>query len=262
MLLSAFVGVMAGALCLSTPSPALGAAQPLGIDLPGYFDVVVDDARDRVFVSEGPQGSGVEVVDFSGGVSHINLPGATGMVLHENSLYVADAVRARIAVLDAETLIETDSISIGKYRAPTYLTLVAGRLWFMALAPNVSFCCTGASVPLTGGKPRAANIGAGTHPFVRGTPADAAIYLEADSGFGLYKVAVHGATTVGVDEQSTADGVGGRGSHDARSALVRGRGHSERSRCRSGVDRHGPGFLPAWVRPQRAARLDPKSGWR
>ena len=55
---------------------------------------------------------------------------------------------------------------------------------------------------------------------------------------------------------------GGKGSQDPRSAHVHGRGLAERSRCRSRVDRYGPGLLPGWMRPEGTGRFDPKSGRR
>src|SRR3954466_4617631 len=87
--LSLIVTAPLGAL---SQTPARADNGPLSIDLPGYFDLVVDDAGKQVFVSEGPEGAGIEVVGFDGTVAQISLPGATGMALRGRSLYVADAI--------------------------------------------------------------------------------------------------------------------------------------------------------------------------
>jgi hypothetical protein len=53
---------------------------------------------------------------------------------------------------------------------------------------------------------------------------------------------------------------GGKSGQNARSAHMRGRGLPERGGCGGRVDRHGPGFLPGWMRPHGTECLDPRPG--
>ncbi|MCW6009390.1 hypothetical protein K1W54_33330 [Micromonospora sp. CPCC 205371] len=127
---TATLAVLAGAAVPAAPAQATGQALPL----PGFGDIAVDDARERVFVSGGPTANGVVVTDFSGRVKKtINGQfGATGLALSADgkSLYVALAAGDAISVIDTTTYAETARFPVGSQTCPTHLARTGTTVWF------------------------------------------------------------------------------------------------------------------------------------
>lgn len=115
-------------------APAARATDHDRLPLPGYGDIVVDQARQRVFVSGGPTSNGVVVTDFRGRVTKRidGQSGATGLALSADgkSVYVALAAGDAISVLSTETLTETARYSTGPQTCPTHLARTGGAVWF------------------------------------------------------------------------------------------------------------------------------------
>ena len=104
------------------------------LPLPGYGDIAVDQAHQRVFVSGGPTANGIVVTDFRGRVTKRidNQPGATGLELSADgaSLYVALASGDAISVISTETLAETGRFATGPQTCPTHLARTGALVWF------------------------------------------------------------------------------------------------------------------------------------
>ncbi|MFK0243404.1 hypothetical protein ACIQUM_01800 [Amycolatopsis azurea] len=126
--LGAVVAMAASALV----APAASAGQEL--PLPGFGDIVVDDAHERVFVSGGGAGNGIVVTDFSGRVRRTipNQLGADGLVLSADGtkLYAALSAGDAISVIDTATLTETARYATGAGTCPTHLARTGDLVWF------------------------------------------------------------------------------------------------------------------------------------
>jgi hypothetical protein len=125
-------GLMALA-ALAAPVPAQATTDgPL--PLPGYGDIAVDDAHDRVFVSGGPTSNSVVVTDFSGRVKKTinNQSGANGLVLSSDgtTLYVALAAGDAISAIDTTTYAEKARYSVGSQTCPSHLARTGALVWF------------------------------------------------------------------------------------------------------------------------------------
>ncbi|WP_410648998.1 YncE family protein [Amycolatopsis sp. cmx-4-54] len=113
-------------------APVASAGQEL--PLPGFGDVVVDDAHERVFVSGGGSGNGIVVADFSARVRRTipNQLGADGLVLSADGtkLYAALSAGDAISVIDTATLTETARYPTGAGTCPTHLARTGDLIWF------------------------------------------------------------------------------------------------------------------------------------
>jgi hypothetical protein len=112
-----------------------------GTDLPFFVEdindtgsgrfgaLLVDGTRERVYVS-APAKSKLAVLDFEGNLLGTveGLPGADGMALHGDDLYVALTSGDGVARLDARTLEQTGTLGAGLGRTGS-VVLTAGKLW-------------------------------------------------------------------------------------------------------------------------------------
>ena len=91
--------------------------------------LLVDDARERVYVS-APAKSKLAVLDFDGNLLGTveGLPGAYGMALDGDDLYVALTSGDGVARLDASTLERTGTLGAGLGRTGS-VVFTAGKLW-------------------------------------------------------------------------------------------------------------------------------------
>ncbi|MEP6757738.1 MAG: hypothetical protein ABJB55_00925 [Actinomycetota bacterium] len=134
-LCTAVAGLMVAVTFIAVAQLAANA-QPSGTTLPfvtGIFDLVVDGAHDRVFVSGGQTQDGVAVLDYDGALlDTIPIAGASGMVQVGPELFVASAGDDDIQVVDLTlpTPAVSRTISIGTFTDPGDVAYVAGRLWF------------------------------------------------------------------------------------------------------------------------------------
>jgi hypothetical protein len=113
-------------------APPAAAATLLPFD-GSVFDMVVDGAHDHVFVSSGPGGNDVAVLDYSGVVvQNLIVPGASGMTLVGGTLFVASAGSDEIVTVDttASPLTLGDHFPTAPLTDPGSLASVAGELWF------------------------------------------------------------------------------------------------------------------------------------
>lgn len=114
--------------------PILGSLFAHELPLPGYGDMVVDNAREQIFISGGPTSQGIVVTDFSGHVEKTieGQPGATGLVLSDDgaTLYAALSAGDAISAIDTESLSEKARFGTGAQFCPTHLARTAGNVWF------------------------------------------------------------------------------------------------------------------------------------
>ena len=116
---------------VGTATPA-EAATVLPID-GSIFDMVVDGAHDHVFVSSGLGHSSVAVLDYGGDlVTTLSVPGASGMAIVGNTLFIASAGDDEIATVDtsASPLTVGGHLPTAPLTDPGSLAYVGGKLWF------------------------------------------------------------------------------------------------------------------------------------
>ena len=184
------VGLLPG---MENPARAAGTVLPF----PSLYDMVVDDARDHVFVSGGASTASLPVYDFDGTLAtSIPIAGATGMVLLGDLLYVSAASGPSIEVIDAaaDPPVVVDSLAIDPFVQPGDLTEAAGKLWFFADSATdddqlVSIGLDGSD--LSSGFTAAANYGP---RFVDGLPGGSELWMF-DQGLSPLTVSGYDATS-------------------------------------------------------------------
>jgi hypothetical protein len=133
----AVVAVLAASVMpLAAAQPALAADAPVSTTLPidGFAALALDEAGGRLFISTGPDHTEVLVTDLDGAVQRRlgNLPGASGLLLQDGTLYVALHDAGAIAALDLASLAETRRYDLPAGTCPDELAWTAGRVVFTA----------------------------------------------------------------------------------------------------------------------------------
>src|SRR5262249_7045054 len=135
---AAAVGGTVGATAIM--SGAHAATQIPVTGLPGFGQVVVDKAANRVFVSEGTNASsfnsttpaqGIVVADLSGNyLTTIDQgTGAEGLTLApDGKLYAALSTAGKVAQIDPTTYSETD-YPLPSGDVPEYVAAQSGKVW-------------------------------------------------------------------------------------------------------------------------------------
>jgi hypothetical protein len=134
--LAALAVLVASATTLPLASPALAASAPVSTTLPidGFAALALDEPGGRLFISTGPDRAELLVTDLAGSeLRRIgNLPGASGLLLQDGTLYVALHDAGAIAALDLASLAETRRYALPAGTCPDELGWTAGRLVFTA----------------------------------------------------------------------------------------------------------------------------------
>jgi hypothetical protein len=134
--LAALAVLVASATTLPLASPALAASAPASTTLPidGFAALALDEPGGRLFISTGPDRAELLVTDLAGSeLRRIgNLPGASGLLLQDGTLYVALHDAGAIAALDLASLAETRRYALPAGTCPDELGWTAGRLVFTA----------------------------------------------------------------------------------------------------------------------------------
>lgn len=194
------VTVLLFGLAVLSASPAAAAPATTSVPLPidRAVAVAADEARDHLFVSTGPDRNEVLVTDLAGTEVRrlAGLPGASGLLLDGDTLYVAVHDAGSIAAFDAATLTETQRWSLPVDFCPDDLALTANRLVFTA-----HHCDPSMNTSWLGTLDRAS--GAVTHTFraagdlvIAANPASDGLVAVADtylSGTDLLVYDVRGA---------------------------------------------------------------------
>jgi DNA-binding beta-propeller fold protein YncE len=134
----------------ASPTPPPGWAD-VKIPLPGYGfpyhfgDILVDDARQRIYLTGGPSTNDLVVTDLDGNIVHrvSDIPGAAGMALSPDGskLYVTASDEWWITIVDTTTY-ETDGLFAGKTdgsdTCPRDVAFAAGQLWFSWGCPDTA----------------------------------------------------------------------------------------------------------------------------
>jgi hypothetical protein len=116
---------------VGTATPA-AAATVLPIE-DSVFDVVVDGTHDLVFVSGGPGQGSVAALDYDGNlVATLSVPGASGMAIVDDTLFIAAADADEISTVDTSVspLAVSGHLPTAPLTDPGSLAYVAGELWF------------------------------------------------------------------------------------------------------------------------------------
>lgn len=110
-------------------APAALPASVTDLEVEGFGDLAVDEASDRVYVSDG--GSTVVVADGAGQVLTriTGLAGADDLVLDGTTLWVAAAEADAIVAVNTLTLDRT-TYPVGDHGCPAALAVVEGLVWF------------------------------------------------------------------------------------------------------------------------------------
>jgi hypothetical protein len=124
------------ALCLTCALTVCGvgavpaSAASLTVLPDGFEAVVVDAATSHVFVSS-VDSSTVTVLDLSGNIVKVieDVPGAAGMVVVGETLYVSLMKAGAIDAIDTTTLVRTRRLAEDSLSQPRPLVFAAGRLW-------------------------------------------------------------------------------------------------------------------------------------
>jgi alpha-tubulin suppressor-like RCC1 family protein len=121
--------------CLITGTTLLGSAGRAlavsGTALPdGFEDIVVDPEREQVYVSS-PESNTVTVLGFGGNIIRIldDEPGASGMALVDDTLYVALSTGGSIDAINTVSLTRTRRIAPESLFKPRPLVFARGKLW-------------------------------------------------------------------------------------------------------------------------------------
>lgn len=127
----------------TTTSPAPGTGTDIQIPLPGFDfpfrfgEILVDDARERIYITGGKGTDDLVVTDLDGNIVRrvTGIPGAAGMTLSPDGskLYVTAGDQWWITIVDTTTY-ETDGLFAGKTdgsnTCPRDVAFATGQLWF------------------------------------------------------------------------------------------------------------------------------------
>ncbi|RZU73142.1 hypothetical protein EV384_1541 [Micromonospora kangleipakensis] len=132
--LSAVAVLLSGLAVLPASPAAAGATASVPLPIDRAVAVALDEAHGRLFVSAGPDRNEVLVTDLAGTEVRrlTGLPGASGLLLDGDTLYVALHGAGAIAAFDTSTLAETRRWSLPVDACPDDLALTADRLVFTA----------------------------------------------------------------------------------------------------------------------------------
>lgn len=131
LLLLAVAGVVT---VVGTDVRPAAADTSVSLGLDRYHDMVVDDTRGHLFVSQGPGRDGVLVTSLEGvRVAMITgQPGASGLALSEDGqrLFVALANGDAVSVIDTSSLTEVARHPTGAGTCPTDLAATSTHVWY------------------------------------------------------------------------------------------------------------------------------------
>ncbi|HEX2178091.1 MAG TPA: hypothetical protein VHL54_01025 [Actinomycetota bacterium] len=116
---------------MTVTMPAKVALAATSTTLPdGFNAIVVDQTNGRLFVSSA-ETSVITVLDLAGNVVNIleDLPGAAGMALVGDSLYVALFEAGAVEVIDTKSLTRIRRLADGALVEPRSIVYAAERLW-------------------------------------------------------------------------------------------------------------------------------------
>lgn len=131
-------GLLPAALLAIVPLP--GVAQAADPGLTGFADLLVDEAHDHLFLSEGTAGDRITVTDLTGTTvaTIADLPGADQMVLDPDGsrLFVA------LPAADAIAAVDTTTLSVRRYptgagTCPGDIAVASGQVWFTTRCDGV-----------------------------------------------------------------------------------------------------------------------------
>ena len=123
------------------------------VPLHGFGDVIVDEQRERVYISGGRGDSRIAVVSFDGSQVFMvtDVPGATDLAMNEDgsALYAALPTADAVAEVDLAQL-TARRIPTGTGSCPSSIAPVAGRVWFTGYSCNSHWGLARAVNPATG----------------------------------------------------------------------------------------------------------------
>lgn len=124
------LGVMALSAAPASATEPATVLQSTSLGAAGFASLAVDDAGQRVFVSQ-PAGNDVEEYDFQGNLLTTipNVYGAYGMAIQGSVLYVAESTAGSIVQIPLAGAPLTASTVASGLVDPTWLAYTGGKLW-------------------------------------------------------------------------------------------------------------------------------------
>jgi hypothetical protein len=120
----------AAAVLAGVAAPSTAAAASIDLGQVGFGTVVVDDARQHVFVA-APKANAVYEFDVAGNLLATvrNVYGAWGMTVNGNYLYVTENTAGAIVRIDLTAATLTPQTVATGLNGPQWLVMTAGKLW-------------------------------------------------------------------------------------------------------------------------------------
>src|SRR4051794_22681991 len=142
--------VALGLLAFVLAVPFASAAGTV-VPLPAISQVKADPAHNRFFLTGGPSGPSIVVVDGHGALVRTigNELGASGMALTGSRLYVARCGQQAIDVFDTGTLAKLGSIPAPHLAGSCLVAYAGGKLWYGSSAQHGFLTSLGVTPPYT-----------------------------------------------------------------------------------------------------------------
>jgi hypothetical protein len=195
--LTAIAVLVASVTALPLARPALAADPPVSVTLPidGFAALALDEPGGRLFASTGPGRAEVLVTDLAGVELRRlgNLPGASGLLTQDGTLYVALHDASAVAALDLASLTETRRFDLPAGTCPDELAWTAGRLVFIAppCAGSPPFSRLGTLDPAAGDVAVADGPAGSDHPVLAANSASDGLVAVANADLSPSRLAVY-----------------------------------------------------------------------
>jgi hypothetical protein len=196
-IVTAIAVLLASVTALPLARPALAADPPVSVTLPidGFAALALDEPGGRLFVSTGPGRAEVLVTDLAGVELRRlgNLPGASGLLTQDGTLYVALHDAGAITALDLASLTETRRFDLPAGTCPDELAWTAGRLVFIAppCAGSPPFSRLGTLDPASGDVVVADGPAGSDHPVLAANSASDGLVAVANADLSPSRLAVY-----------------------------------------------------------------------
>ena len=190
--LTAVLSLVVALLAVGVGATQASADSVTDIGMTGFRDLLVDEAHDHVFVSQG--NATLIVTDLQGvPVTTIeDLHGAAGMTLSPDgtTLYVALSSGDAIAAVDTDTLEVANTYPTGTASCPSDVAITVGMVWFGSGCGSRD---TLTALDPTDGSVTASLALSGSNPIIRTSPElPGELFLVERGGSSIYAYTAQG----------------------------------------------------------------------
>ena len=190
--LTAALSLVVALLVVGGGATQASADSVTDIGMAGFRDIIVDEAHDHVFVSQG--NATLIVTDLQGVplTTIENLHGAAGMTLSPDgaTLYVALSSGDAIAAVDADTLEVANTYPTGTASCPSDVAVTVGLVWFGSGCDSRD---TLTALDPTDGSVTASLAASRSNPIIRTSPElPGELFLVEQGGSSIYAYAAQG----------------------------------------------------------------------